>query len=99
MSLRRSDLWEAAKPLESDLLKLYFMKDCLEVENNLKPLKLRCYICDRPHHIAKNCTVFHYRVSRKNIILEYLSYTNSRVRLYERRIKKKNPLKLKDIQL
>lgn len=79
MSLKRTDLWDAAKPLESDLLKLYFMKDCLEVENNLKPLKLRCYICDRPHHIAKNCTVFHYRVSRKNLIMEYLSHENSRI--------------------
>ncbi|CAD8071087.1 unnamed protein product [Paramecium primaurelia] len=88
MSLKRSDLWEAAKPLESDLLKLYFMKDCLEVENNFKPLKLRCYICDRPHHIARNCTVFHYRASRKNIIFEYFSHQNSRMRLFQRRSKR-----------
>ncbi|CAK81386.1 unnamed protein product (macronuclear) [Paramecium tetraurelia] len=88
MSLKRSDLWEAAKPLESDLLKLYFMKDCLEVENNFKPLKLRCYICDRPHHIARNCTVFHYRASRKNIIFEYFSHQNSRMRLFQRKSKR-----------
>lgn len=88
MSLKRSDLWDAAKPLETDLLKLYYMKDCLEVENNFKPLKLRCYICDRPHHIARNCTVFHYRASRKNIIFEYFRHQNNRMRLFERRSKR-----------
>ncbi|CAD8068161.1 unnamed protein product [Paramecium primaurelia] len=97
MSLTRIDLWEAAKPLESDLLKLYFMKDCLEVENNLKPLKLRCYICDRPHHIAKNCTVFHYRVSRKNIILEYFNHENIR-QSQDRKINKKVKYNLYKIQ-
>ncbi|CAD8086476.1 unnamed protein product [Paramecium sonneborni] len=98
MSLKRNDLWEAAKPLESDLLKLYYMKDCLEVENNLKPLKLRCYICDRPHHIARNCTVFHYRASRKNIIFEYFSHQNSRIRLFERRKKDKKRVNIDLLQ-
>lgn len=85
MSLKRKDLWDAAKPLEDDLFKLYFIRECLAIENNLKPLKLRCYLCDRPSHIARNCTVFHYRVSRKNVILNDLEKINSRNVLFERK--------------
>ncbi|CAD8078092.1 unnamed protein product [Paramecium sonneborni] len=85
MSLSRKDLWEQAHDLDSDLEKLFYIKNCVDVENSLKPLRLRCYICDRPHHIARNCTIMHYRVRRLKVIEDYLKQKNYRVKDFKRR--------------
>ncbi|CAK82550.1 unnamed protein product (macronuclear) [Paramecium tetraurelia] len=85
MSLSRKDLWEQAQDLNSDLEKLFYIKNCVDVENSLKPLRLRCYICDRPHHIARNCTIMHFRVRRLKVIEEYLKQKNTRIKEFKRR--------------
>ncbi|CAD8159647.1 unnamed protein product [Paramecium pentaurelia] len=85
MSLSRKDLWEQAHDLNSDLEKLFYIKNCVDVENSLKPLRLRCYICDRPHHIARNCTIMHFRVRRLKVIEEYLKQKNTRIKEFKRR--------------
>ncbi|CAD8155968.1 unnamed protein product [Paramecium pentaurelia] len=88
MSLNRKDLLEQAHDLDSDLEKLFYIKNCVDVENSLKPLRLRCYICDRPHHIARNCTIMHYRVRRLKVIEDYLKQKNNRVKEFKRRPKR-----------
>ncbi|CAD8163247.1 unnamed protein product [Paramecium octaurelia] len=85
MSLSRKDLWEQAHDLNSDLEKLFYIKNCVDVENSLKPLRLRCYICDRPHHIARNCSIMHFRVRRLKVIEEYLKQKNTRIKDFKRR--------------
>lgn len=72
MSLSRKDLWDCAHDLDSDLEKLFYIKNCVDLENSLKPLKIRCYVCDRPHHIARNCSIMHYRVRKLKVIEDYL---------------------------
>jgi potassium voltage-gated channel Eag-related subfamily H protein 6/hyperpolarization activated cyclic nucleotide-gated potassium channel 2 len=84
-SLSRKDLWECANDLDADLEKLFYIKDCVEMGNSFKPLKIRCYICDRPHHIARNCTILHFRVRRLKIIENYLKEKNERCKNFIRR--------------
>ncbi|KAM3128378.1 hypothetical protein pb186bvf_019506 [Paramecium bursaria] len=86
--LQREDLWDAAQQTDADIEKLLSIRNSLEIENDLRPLKMRCYICEKPHHIARNCSDVHFQKRRIKIINQYLEEKNYRIRKFQRRINK-----------
>lgn len=93
ISIKRSDFITVIKNSSYDYEKLCMLRDNVNLYQNYSQLNVRCFCCNYPNHIAKDCPMVHVIVNPQRVIRDHIKIEPTIRRQFPRFQKKFKALK------